>query len=186
MATAGVGADVARGATQDEQGSDNDVLQTLVRMEQLQVAVYDELDQAIEDGDIDGFGTTDDLGRLIDVTSDIQSHEQRHLDRLETALEDAGGESPAEESFGFSADTVTGLVGIAENIEEEAVGLYAGAVTQLGDQDIASTVGSIYGVEGRHVAALKMADQLDPFDGAFQSTVSLDDAESYIDEFVVG
>lgn len=174
----------ARGGTQDEEASGSDILETMVRMERLQVAVYAELDEAIEDGEIDQFGTTDDLSRLIDVVNDIEAHEQAHLERLESALEDSEGALPEDEPFAFSSDDVSGLVGTAETIEETAVGLYAGTVTEIDDQELASTVAAIYGVEARHAGALKTVDELDPFDDAFEAPISIDEAESFIDRFV--
>jgi hypothetical protein len=150
----------AMGDTSGEQANmDLALARTAASLEQLAVETY-------QTGIDSGLVTT---MAIADAAVLFQSHHQEHLDALNGAIRDAGGEEvtepneavyeamikPAVEAASAEAD----IVKIAFDLENAAAQTYVFAGGTLTVPALRSTIMTIGGIEARHAAVLQVAAQ---------------------------
>ncbi len=129
--------------------NDLEVLNYALTLEHLEANFYQQVNGA---GVLDG-----DAAEYFRIIGD---HEQTHVDALTQAISDAGGTPvQARASYDFSPlgdlSTREGILTAAETLEQTGVAAYNGAASEIMDQSILATAGSIVQVEANHVAIVR-------------------------------
>jgi hypothetical protein len=106
---------------------------------------------------------------IADAAKLFQEHHQAHLDALNGAIEDAGGEAVTEQNQAVFDALVAPAVGAAKaeadivqlafDLESAAAQTYAFAGGALSVPALRSTIMTIGGIEARHAAVLQVAAQ---------------------------
>jgi bacterioferritin (cytochrome b1) len=161
----------------DVEGTDIDVLNYALTLENLENAFYREgLDmfdeEDFEDSDIvSEYSTETDLS-VYEYVEVIGEHEATHVEVLGEAITLLGGEPNPEASYDFDVDTVGEFLATAKVFENTGVAAYAGAAPFIESPDLLGAALSIHSVEARHAAFLNDVNQESFFPDAFDSALS--------------
>ena len=109
---------------------------------------------------------------IADAAKLFQQHHQEHLDALNGAIRDAGGEEVTEqneavfkaivEPAATAAGSEADIVALAFDLESAAAQTYVFAGGALSVPELRSTIMTIGGIEARHAAVLQVAAQALP------------------------
>lgn len=141
--------------------SDTDILKYALFLELLEADFYT---KAVASGRLSG-------GVLALATS-IRDHEVTHVNALTSALgAQAFGSSDVGFSYGTALNSQASILATAQVLEQTGVGAYLGALGLIQSRALRTTAGSIYTVEARHVAAIRVMTNAagGPVPAAFES-----------------
>lgn len=136
--------------------SDVDVLNLVLKLEYVEVALYDAAKQRLK--------PTGELKRLIDT---LAEDEHRHVGKLTSEIERLGGKPAERISYASSYRDADGFLGLAISIEEAVVAAYNGAIPTIESKELQAMAASIVQVEGRHAAAVRIQRKEEPSPEAF-------------------
>ena len=97
-------------------------------------------------------------GAALGVVTNLRDHEQAHVDAITAALLGAGATPVAKPEFTFPPESLAsqaGVIELASVLEPTGVGAYLGAAPMIQSPDLLEAAGTIAGVEGDHVVAIK-------------------------------
>ncbi len=97
-------------------------------------------------------------GPALGVVTNLRDHEQAHVDAITAALLGAGATPVAKPEFTFPPESLAsqeGVIQLASVLEPTGVGAYLGAAPMIQSPDLLEAAGTIAGVEGDHVVAIK-------------------------------
>lgn len=188
------GADRGRATTQDGKLTDVDVFNFFLGLEQLQVVLYGDFFEAINENDDDdalseGFveeAINDGRGVLSNLRQNLgqmAEQDRTHVERLEATVEDLGGPPISEPDFGFDTDNVDQLASIAARTENVTAGVYAQFVEEIDDPDRSTFALRLYGVEERHASFMRWLNGQQPAPEPLAQQVSMEEAESFLAQF---
>jgi len=150
-AGAGFAAAVLRplGALAQGRRGDADILAYLLRVQELESALYREGLQAVPDLGTEG-------RRLV---GELREHEVEHVDALRATLRDAGGrpDPRVAPAFGAALASREAFLKLANTLEDTVVSAHNGTVPLLSSADLRAAVVSIAQVEARHAALVRLA-----------------------------
>ncbi|GAB7011579.1 ferritin-like domain-containing protein [Halorubrum trueperi] len=185
------GEDSSTAAFADEPGTDVDVLNYALTLENLEDAFYSE---ALDEFDEDDFVESDALEEFeeeirveaYEYVATVSEHESDHVDVLTQVVELLGGEpSPAME-YDFGIESVADVLELAAVFENAGVAAYAGAAPYIESPDLVSAAVSIHSVEARHAAVFNRLTGESPFPEAFDPAMSQGEVADAVDDFIVG
>ncbi|HEV2094170.1 MAG TPA: ferritin-like domain-containing protein, partial [Rubrobacter sp.] len=160
-------------------GGDVDIANFALTLEYLEEEFYSlALDAGVLSGD------------ALAVVENLQSHEAQHVEALIGLLEGAGATPVAKPEFVFPPESLAsqaGVLELANVLEPTGVGAYLGAAPMIASPDILAAAGSIEGVEGEHVVAIRWLLGLVPFaNEAFPEALTMDEVLAAVAPFIVG
>ncbi|MDQ4063620.1 MAG: ferritin-like domain-containing protein [Actinomycetota bacterium] len=97
-------------------------------------------------------------GPALGVVIMLRDTEQAHVDFLTTALQGAGATPAPKPEFTFPPESLAsqaGVLQLASVLEPTGVGAYLGAGPMIQNPDFLEAAGTIAGVEGDHVVAIR-------------------------------
>jgi len=97
-------------------------------------------------------------GPALGVVTNLRDHEQAHVDAITAALLGAGATPVPKPEFTFPPESLAsqeGVIQLASVLEPTGVGAYLGAAPMIQSPDLLEAAGTIAGVEGDHVVAIK-------------------------------
>src|ERR671921_2402635 len=129
-------------------------------------------------------------GDALGVVQNLESHESQHVDALIGLLESVGATPVEKPTFTFPADATSSQASIlqtAATLEPVGVGAYLGAAPLISSPDILAAAGSIAGVEGEHVVAIKSLLGGVPYPNkALPKALTLDEVSAAVAPFMGG
>ena len=105
----------------------------------------------------------------------IRDHEQAHVDVLTSTIEELEGVPVAEGTYDFGYTTPTEFFAVAGALENTGVAAYAGAATQIVDNELLAAAAGIHSVEARHASFLNLVNGTSPFPAAVDEAMSIDE-----------
>jgi rubrerythrin len=144
-------------------GSDGDVLERSIRLEQDAIVAYD---AAAQRGLVRG-----SLERTVTLFRDQQ---REHVDALGNALEKLGGSVPGPPSAARvrglgNAKAEEDFLRLAIELEDAIVKGYIDALRKLKDEALLTTCAQMMANAGQHLVVLRQALGADPIPGAFEA-----------------
>ncbi len=182
LAAAGVGAaagSVLLSRTASAQSTDVDIANFALTLEYLEAEFYSlALDAGVLSGD------------ALAVVEELFEHESAHVDAIIGLLEGAGATPVEKPEFVFPPESLAsqaGVLELANVLEPTGVGAYLGAGPLIKSPDILAAAGSIEGVEGEHVVAIRWLLGLVPFaNEAFPQAITMDEVLAAVAPFIMG
>jgi hypothetical protein len=115
-------------------------------------------------------------------------HENQHVEALIGLIEGAGGTPVEKPEFTFpegSFDSQAAILELAGTFEPVGVGAYLGAAPLISSQDVLAAAGSIAGVEGEHVVAIRdLLGVVPPANEAFPAALTQDEVLAAVAPFL--
>ncbi len=115
-------------------------------------------------------------GPALGVVTNLRNHEQAHVDAITAALLGAGATPVAKPEFTFPPESLAsqeGVIQLASVLEPTGVGAYLGAGPMIQNPVFLEAAGTIAGVEGDHVVAIKnLQGIVPPANVAFESPLT--------------
>jgi len=197
LSGSGIAAEHGGGMTgsesEDEPGTDVDVLNYALTLEKLEDAFYRDAmlseETTMEASALEGLSD-----RVLDSVygnlQDIGAHESTHVDVLVDVIETLGGEpvSGLEFEFGIpkgeDADPDKFLA-TAQALENTGVMAYDGALPLIESPDLQRAGATIATVEARHASCLNLLNGDDPFPAAFDEAKSMEEILDVAGGFIV-
>ena len=167
----------ASGASADF-ASDIDVLNYALTLEHLEAAFYEMADQ-FELGD-DPYGNS--INEYVEL---IRQHEVAHVETLTQVITDLGGQPVARAEYDFGVTDAVTFRMVAATLENVGVSAYDGAASAIQNPDLLTAAGSIAAVEARHAAYLNVVTGQNPFPGAFETPLSMQEVLDAAGPFIV-
>jgi hypothetical protein len=107
-------------------------------------------------------------GRGLELAKRFGEQEAQHVQALEAAVSQLGGEAPQKPQTKFSLSSPEVILQQAVTFENLGAAAYLGQASRIESKELLGAALTIHSVEGRHAAALSIAAGLDPTpDGAF-------------------
>ncbi len=129
-------------------------------------------------------------GDALAVVENLQSHEAQHAEALTGLIEQFGGTPVAKPEFVFPPESLAsqaGVLELANVLEPTGVGAYLGAGPLIQSDEVLAAAGSIEGVEGEHVVAIRWLLGLVPFaNEAFPEALTMDEVTAAVAPFIMG
>ena len=129
-------------------------------------------------------------GDALAVVENLFEHESAHVDAITGLIEQFGGTPVAKPEFVFppaSLASQAGVLDLANILEPTGVGAYLGAAPLIQSPDVLAAAGSIEGVEGEHVVAIRQLLGLVPFaNEAFPKALTMDEVLAAVSPFITG
>jgi len=129
-------------------------------------------------------------GDALAVVENLFEHESAHVDAITGLIEQFGGTPVAKPEFVFppaSLASQAGVLDLANILEPTGVGAYLGAAPLIQSPDVLAAAGSIEGVEGEHVVAIRQLLGLVPFaNEAFPKALTMDEVLAAVSPFIMG
>ena len=129
-------------------------------------------------------------GDALAVVENLQSHEAQHAEALTALIEQFGGTPVAKPEFVFPPEALASQAAVLETaitLEPVGVGAYLGAAPLIQSPDVLAAAGSIEGVEGEHVVAIRWLLGLVPFaNEAFPAALTMDEVLAAVSPFIMG
>ena len=129
-------------------------------------------------------------GDALAVVENLQSHEAQHVEALTGLIEQFGGTPVAKPEFVFPPESLAseaGVLELANTLEPTGVGAYLGAAPLIQSPDVLAAAGSISGVEGEHVVAIRWLLGLVPFaNEPFPAALTMDEVTAAVAPFIMG
>jgi len=127
-------------------------------------------------------------GAALGVVTNLRDHEQAHVDAITAALLGAGATPVAKPKFTFPPESLAsqaGVIELASVLEPTGVGAYLGAAPMIKSPDLLEAAGTIAGVEGDHVVAIKnLQGIVPPANVAFAQALTKDQVLAAIAPFL--
>ena len=122
---------------------------------------------------------------IFELLSEIEGHEQAHVDALTQTITDLEGEPVAEGTYDFGYDDVASFLEVATALENTGVAAYAGAAPSIEDDAILSAALGIHSVEARHAAFLNGLNASSPFPEAVDMPLTMEEVLEIAGGFIV-
>jgi len=196
------GSDEPPGAVDSEFENDAEILNFARRLEFLEARFYEEALDNIDEADLLEMGAVNHVDNHVDADVDavgekvigylrdeietIQEHEEIHAEMLGNVVNDLGGD-PIEEpefDFGETVKKPKKCVETAALLEATGMAAYAGAVTEIENENVIPHALSIHSVEARHASFLRMVGVQTGFPNAFDYPLARSDVEEIIEPFM--
>jgi bacterioferritin (cytochrome b1) len=179
----------------DVEGTDLDVLNYALTLENLENAFYREGLEAFDEDDFAQaeYGrdvselsaeTADEIQAIYDELEVIGEHEATHVEVLAEAITLLGGEPNPEASYDFGIESVDGYLATAQVFENTGVAAYAGAAPFIESPDLQGAALSIHSVEARHAAFLNDLNGDSAFPDAFDASLSQQEVLDAVGPFI--
>ena len=127
-------------------------------------------------------------GAALGVVTNLRDHEQAHADFISTALQGAGATPAPKPQFTFPPDALASqdsVIQLASVLEPTGVGAYLGAGPMIQNPDFLEAAGTIAGVEGDHVVAIKnLQGVVPPANVAFEQALTKDEVLAAVAPFL--
>ena len=127
-------------------------------------------------------------GPALGVVTNLRDHEQAHVDAITAALLGAGATPVPKPEFTFPPESLAsqeGVIQLASVLEPTGVGAYLGAAPMIQSPDLLEAAGTIAGVEGDHVVAIKnLQGIVPPANVAFEQALTKDQVLAAIAPFL--
>jgi hypothetical protein len=127
-------------------------------------------------------------GAALGVVTALRDHEAAHVDAITAALQGAGATPVAKPTFTFPPESLAsqaGVIQLASVLEPVGVGAYLGAAPMIQNPDLLEAAGTIAGVEGDHVVAVKnLQGIVPPANVAFEKALTKDQVLAAIAPFL--
>ena len=127
-------------------------------------------------------------GQALGVVINLRDHEQAHVDFISTALQGAGATPAPKPQFTFPPDALVSqdsVIQLASVLEPTGVGAYLGAGPMIQNPDFLEAAGTIAGVEGDHVVAIKnLQGVVPPANVAFEQALTKDEVLAAVAPFL--
>jgi hypothetical protein len=127
-------------------------------------------------------------GAALGVVTALRDHEAAHVDAITAALQGAGATPVAKPTFTFPPESLAsqaGVIQLASVLEPVGVGAYLGAAPMIQNPDLLEAAGTIAGVEGDHVVAVKnLQGIVPPANVAFAQALTKDQVLAAIAPFL--
>ena len=173
----------------DVAGTDVDVLNYALSLENLENAFYAEALERFDESEFDEadvvseYSTEADMS-VYDYVVAIGEHEAAHVDVLTQAVELLGGDPSTEATYEFGIESVEDVFSLGQVFENTGVAAYAGAAPFVESPDLQSAALSIHSVEARHAAFLNDVNGESFFPNAFDPPSSQDEVLSAVGQFI--
>jgi hypothetical protein len=189
------GADELTANFDDVEGTDIDVLNYALTLENLENAFYREGLEMFSEEDFAQaeYGrslsdlsteTAEEVQQLYDYVEVIGEHEAAHVKVLSEAITLLGGEPTPEAEYDFGVESVDGFLATGQVFENTGVAAYAGAAPFIESPDLLSAALSIHSVEARHAAVLNHVNGESSFPNAFDSALSQQEVLDAVGPFI--
>lgn len=173
----------------DVTGTDLDVLNYALTLENLENAFYREGLELFSEDDFDesdvvseySTGTDQSVYEYVTV---VGEHEATHVEVLSEAVTLLGGDPEPEASYDFGVETVDEFLATAQVLENTGVAAYAGAAPFVESPDLLGVALSIHSVEARHAALLNGINGESPFPDAFDPVLSQQEVLDAVGPFI--
>jgi rubrerythrin len=146
--------------------SDVDVLNYALTLEHLEATFYEMAAQF-------NLGTDPYGNSINEYVELIRQHEVAHVETLTQVITDLGGQPVAEAQYDFGVTDAQSFLQTAATLETVGVSAYDGAGSAIQNPDLLTAAGSIAAVEARHAAYLNLVTGQNPFPGAFETPLSM-------------
>ncbi len=161
----------------DVAGTDIDVLNYALTLENLENAFYREGLETFDPDDFENAEVVQDYSTETDqsvymMLETVGEHEAAHVEVLTEAITLLGGDPGTEANYDFGVETVGDFVATAKVLENTGVAAYAGAAPFIESPDLQGAALSIHSVEARHAAFLNNINGESFFPDAFDSPLS--------------
>ncbi len=127
-------------------------------------------------------------GAALGVVTALRDHEAAHVDAITAALQGAGATPVAKPNFTFPANAFSSqasIINLAATFEPVGVGAYLGAAPMIQNPAFLEAAGTIAGVEGDHVVAIKnLQGIVPPANVAFEKALTKDEVLAAIAPFL--
>lgn len=127
-------------------------------------------------------------GAALSVVTNLRDHEAAHVDFITAALQGAGATPVAKPNFTFPANAFSSqasIINLAATFEPVGVGAYLGAAPMIQNPAFLEAAGTIAGVEGDHVVAVKnLQGVVPPANVAFEKALTKDQVLAAIAPFL--
>lgn len=144
--------------------SDTDILKFALFLELLEADFYT---KAVASGILSGAVAT--------LATSIRDHEVVHVSALQAALGAASfGKADVGFDFGTSLANQGSFLATAQTLEQTGVGAYLGALGSIQSRTTRTTAGSIFTIEARHLAAIRVFNNAPggPVPNAFETPMT--------------
>jgi len=176
-------------AFDDVSGTDIDVLNYALSLENLEDAFYQE---GMETFDAEEFNNADAVSEFsypgdqtpYELVETIGEHESTHVDVLKQSVTLLGGEPSPAGSYDFGFGNVREFLELGQVFENTGVAAYAGAAPYVESPDLLGVALSIHSVEARHAALLNGLNGDPFFPDAFDSALSQDEVLEAVSGFI--
>ena len=127
-------------------------------------------------------------GAALGVVTALRDHEAAHVDAITAALQGAGATPAPKPQFTFPQDAFSSqasILQLAATFEPVGVGAYLGAGPMIQSPDFLEAAGTIAGVEGDHVVAIKnLQGVVPPANVAFEQALTKDEVLAAVAPFL--
>ena len=127
-------------------------------------------------------------GAALGVVTALRDHEAAHVDAITAALQGAGATPAPKPQFTFPPDALASqdsVIQLASVLEPTGVGAYLGAGPMIQNPDFLEAAGTIAGVEGDHVVAIKnLQGVVPPANVAFEQALTKDEVLAAVAPFL--
>ena len=127
-------------------------------------------------------------GAALGVVTNLRDHEAAHVDAITAALQGAGATPAPKPQFTFPPDALASqdsVIQLASVLEPTGVGAYLGAGPMIQNPDFLEAAGTIAGVEGDHVVAIKnLQGVVPPANVAFEQALTKDEVLAAVAPFL--
>jgi hypothetical protein len=176
-------------ATPEPPAADVPILNYALTLEHLENAFYrDGLDEFSDDElmNADALSTFDETVRMQvpDYLRTVGAHEKGHVDALRATIADLDGEAVAEGEYEFGYTTPSEFFQVGMALENTGVAAYAGAATNVVNNDLLTVAAGIHSVEARHAAFLNLVNDEVPYPDAVDGAKSVDEVLDVAGQFI--
>lgn len=173
----------------DVEGTDLDVLQYALTLENLENAFYEQGLEMFDQDDFESAEIVQNYSTETDQTvrgylETIGSHESAHVDVLTQAVALLGGDTGDDASYDFGVESVADFLALGQVLENTGVAAYAGAGPFIESPDLVSVALSIHSVEARHAAFLNDINGKMFFPNAFDPPKSQQEVLDAVSGFI--
>ena len=168
-------------AAKKASASDADILNFALGLEYLESTFYA---QIVDANNARSFLTPE----VAKVAQGIADDEAAHVTAILDVLNRAGGAPIAKPTFQFPANVFVSQIAfltLAATFEETGIGAYLGAVPKVDSVDALKFAASIYGLETRHAAIIRMMNGLDPAPTALEIALEVPEVQKRVAPFII-
>ena len=125
-------------------------------------------------------------GAAKSLATQFGGDEAAHVEALSQAVNQIGATPAKAPKTSFSLKDQASFLRLASTLEETGVSAYNGAIPRLKSPDLIVALGSIVQVEGRHAAAIAVAEGRNPSPAPFDKPIGAAQAQARVKPFVTG
>jgi rubrerythrin len=114
----------------------------------------------------------------------VGAHEKGHVDALTATIEDLNGEAVVEGEYEFGYNTPSEFFQVGMALENTGVAAYAGAATDVVNNDLLQVAAGIHSVEARHAAFLNLVNDEIPYPNGVDEAKTVDEVLDIAGQFV--